>query len=69
MDHLPSSESAPEVALHINAPWRRPNFWGLLLGPVILIAWLTIPGLAVTAADRLLGIWILTILWWVTEPI
>ncbi len=69
MDHLPSSESAPEIALQINAPWRRPDFWGLLLGPIFLLAWLTIPGLAVTAADRLLGIWILTILWWVTEPI
>ena len=69
MDHLPSSNSTPEAALNINAPWRRPNFWGLILGPIFLIAWLTIPGLAVTAADRLLGIWMLTILWWITEPI
>ena len=69
MDHLPSSVSTHEAAFDINTPWRRPDFWGLIIGPLFLIAWLTIPGLAVTAADRLLGIWVLTILWWITEPI
>ncbi len=69
MDHLPSSVSTHEESLDINASWRRPDFWGLILGPIFLLVWFTIPGLAVTPADRLLGIWILTILWWITEPI
>jgi solute carrier family 13 (sodium-dependent dicarboxylate transporter), member 2/3/5 len=69
MDHLPPSTSTHEPSLNINTPWRRPNFWGLILGSLFLVAWLTIPGLAVTSADRLLGIWVLTILWWITEPI
>ncbi len=43
MDQLPPSTSTHEAALDINAPWRRPNFWGLILGPLFLLVWLTIP--------------------------
>lgn len=69
MDHLPPSESAPEVALDINAPWQRPSIWGFILGPMLMIGWLLLPGVWEDPANRLLGVWMLTILWWVTEPI
>jgi sodium-dependent dicarboxylate transporter 2/3/5 len=46
---------------------------GLILGPTILISWLTLTtpeqfGLA-PEAHRLAGVMMLTILWWLTEPI
>ncbi|MBL8799459.1 MAG: SLC13/DASS family transporter [Planctomycetia bacterium] len=42
---------------------------GLLLGPVVLIAWLCVPSGLSPEAHRLLGILGLTVIWWVTEPI
>lgn len=46
---------------------------GMLLGPAVLVGWLTLTtpeqfGLA-PAAHRLAGIMLLTVLWWITEPI
>ncbi len=43
---------------------------GLILGPLLLAGWLlTDPGPLSPQAHRLAGIMLLTILWWVTEPI
>lgn len=49
------------------------DFVGLLLGPALLIAWLTLVDPAALGlrpeAHRLAGIMLLTITWWLTEPI
>src|SRR5262245_48883386 len=43
---------------------------GLILGPLLLAGWLlTDPGPLSPQAHRLAGIMLLTVLWWVTEPI
>src|SRR5262245_2324979 len=43
---------------------------GLVLGPVVLTIWLLTPrGPLTPEAHRLAGIMLLTIIWWVTEPI
>lgn len=34
-----------------------------------MIAWLCLPGVWEDPANRLLGVWMLTLIWWVTEPI
>ncbi len=48
--------------------WDR---WGLLLGPAALVAWLAFgPREGLTPeAHRLSGVLLLTIIWWITEPI
>src|SRR5438128_809859 len=59
-------------------PSLPPSRWslsslGLVLGPAVLIGWLTLisPGQLglEPEAHRLAGIMLLTIIWWVTEPI
>ena len=54
-------------------PWLHLNLdrIGLVLGPTVLIAWLTLvdPGPLTAHAHVLAGILLLTILWWITEPI
>lgn len=44
---------------------------GLILGPALLIAWLLLvpPRLLTPEAHRLAGVMLLTIVWWVSEPI
>jgi sodium-dependent dicarboxylate transporter 2/3/5 len=43
---------------------------GFVLGPIMLVGWLmTEPGSLTPEAHRLAGIMLLTMLWWITEPI
>ncbi|MGC4007373.1 MAG: anion permease [Pirellulales bacterium] len=69
MSHEPfkSNEELPAPGTPL---WRRIDLWGLIAGPLFLVLWLTLkPGVWESPADRLLGVWILTVLWWITEPI
>ncbi|MEX2113985.1 MAG: DASS family sodium-coupled anion symporter [Pirellulales bacterium] len=52
----------------LHFPWDR---WGLVLGPAVLVAWLAWgPREGLTPeAQRLAGVLLLTIIWWITEPI
>lgn len=43
---------------------------GLIVGPLVLVVWLTVVEVGLTEAQhRLAGIMLLTIVWWLTEPI
>jgi sodium-dependent dicarboxylate transporter 2/3/5 len=52
-------------------PVLRPDRLGFVLGPLLLVGWLvfTRPGELRPEAHRLAGILMLTLVWWVTEPI
>jgi sodium-dependent dicarboxylate transporter 2/3/5 len=52
----------------LRVPWDR---IGLLLGPVVMIAWLAFGNVAniTPEAHRLSGVLLLVIIWWLTEPI
>jgi sodium-dependent dicarboxylate transporter 2/3/5 len=60
-------EPRAEAALS-RFPW---DLWGLVLGPAVLVAWFVWgPREGLTPeAHRLAGVLLLTIIWWVTEPI
>src|SRR5215831_18503785 len=46
------------------------DFVGLVLGPVAMIAWLTLVDVGLNPeAHRLAGVLLLTITWWITEPV
>ena len=62
---MQSSSDEPQV---FRLPWDR---IGLVLGPLALITWLaTGPTKGLTPeADRLCGVLLLTVIWWLTEPI
>lgn len=67
---VPASSTAPpgaEPAL-LALPWDR---IGLLLGPLALAAWVLFVdrGGLTPEAHRLAGVMLLTVIWWVTEPI
>src|SRR5688572_17333658 len=65
--------------MHESPPPHRDVTWlqmpldriGLVLGPLVLVCWLTLvdPGPLTVHAHVLAGILLLTILWWITEPI
>jgi solute carrier family 13 (sodium-dependent dicarboxylate transporter), member 2/3/5 len=63
----------PDSAEPSSARWFRPPLdqIGLVLGPLLLVAWLAWGdrGPLTPEAHRLAGILLLTIVWWVTEPI
>lgn len=60
--------AAEEAALPAGLPVDR---IGLILGPILLIAWLLfVPrGELTPEAHRLCGIFLFTVFWWITEPI
>ena len=64
MDQLPPGEELTRLRF----PFDR---WGLVLGPLAMVAWLAWgPQQGLTPeAHRLAGVLILTIVWWITEPI
>jgi sodium-dependent dicarboxylate transporter 2/3/5 len=73
---MPESEAPPAAGPEVrdeDAAWLRLPFdrIGLFLGPAVLATWifLTDPGALSPQAHRLAGIWLLTVIWWVTEPI
>ena len=66
---------APDVISRVPAsprglhlPWDRV---GLVLGPAAMVAWLVLVARHVVTpeAHRLCGVLLLTIIWWLTEPI
>jgi sodium-dependent dicarboxylate transporter 2/3/5 len=63
---------APQLEESVPAatpPWPIDRI-GLVLGPLVLAIWLLTPqGSLTPEAHRLAGIMLLTIIWWVTEPI
>ena len=70
----PSPRGHPPAAASEESPiWLRLPFdrIGFVLGPVLMVGWLTLtePGSLTPEAHRLAGIMLLTILWWITEPI
>ena len=58
----------PTVEPWWQSSWER---WGLLLGPLAMVAWMGWgPDAGLTSeAHRLCGVLLLTIVWWLTEPI
>ncbi|MEX0979160.1 MAG: SLC13 family permease, partial [Pirellulales bacterium] len=62
--HAPS----PEEPAWLRLPWDR---LGLVLGPAAMAAWLVFADVAslTPEAHRLAGVLLLTIIWWITEPI
>ena len=63
-------EITGDESVRIDTPWAV-ELCGLILGPVVLLGWIYAvpPGSLSPEAHRLAGIMLLTILWWVTEPI
>lgn len=61
-------ESIADQPEWLRFPWDR---WGLVIGPAAMLAWLVWgpTGSLTVEAHRLSGVLILTIIWWLTEPI
>jgi sodium-dependent dicarboxylate transporter 2/3/5 len=65
MESIEQDESEPAAR-----PGWTPDRVGLVLGPAVLLIWLLTPhGPLSPEAHRLAGIMLLTIIWWITEPI
>ena len=64
----PAAAASEELPIWLRLPFDRIGF---VLGPMLLIGWLTLtePGSLTPEAHRLAGIMLLTIVWWITEPI
>src|SRR5258708_32119928 len=63
----------PVVETPSNEPWRLRlpvDRVGLFLGPLLMVGWLLLVDTGLPpAAHRLAGILLLTLVWWLTEPI
>lgn len=68
-----SQDIPASTDLAMSPGWLRLPFdrIGFVLGPVLLVGWLTLTdrGSLTPEAHRLAGIMLLTIVWWITEPI
>lgn len=65
----PPSSSSREIAGEASA---SPGGWfGLIAGPLAMIVWILFvdPGSLTPQAHRFAGIMLLTVIWWITEPI
>jgi solute carrier family 13 (sodium-dependent dicarboxylate transporter), member 2/3/5 len=71
---MPDPATPPAPADHRPAPrwvWFTPAHVGFVLGPILLVGWMvfTEPGVLRPEAHTLAGILLLTLVWWLTEPI
>jgi sodium-dependent dicarboxylate transporter 2/3/5 len=73
MPEAEAPSATDPAALEDGSVWLRPPIdrIGLVLGPAVLVGWLFLvdQGTLTPQAHRLAGILLMTVIWWLTEPI